>query len=337
MEGSGGAAGLTLGATVPRDRSPGWGGALGGAFVATLTHPRWWAIALAGFLVRGGIVVVVLPILTLPTVATLTSLASPTIAAVAFGNPPPAMVASYAIAGILMAGWAALAVTVGAWLDLALVVDVAREEDLDLAERPAGTPAGMPLRRAIAVRLAAHAGTLVVAAYAALRVGIEAYGEILSPGDATVPLVWRIALRAPDAIGLLIAAWLAGEAIGGLALRRVALGDSAAHALIGGARRLVAPSGLATLAVTSLGVAVSLLPLGLVAARAWDQARVLLIDSAPAPLLLASLLLLVLTWALGLAVLAVGLAWRAAAWTTESYRARAWRPSPPAAPATTDP
>jgi len=332
MEGSGGAAGLAFGATVPRDRSPGGGGALSGAFVATLTHPHWWAIALAAFLVRGGVLVVVLPILTLPTVATLTSLASPTIAAVAFGNPPPAMVATYAVAGILLAGWAVLAVIVGAWLDLTLVVDVAGEEDLDLAERPAGGS----LRRAIAVRLAAHGATLVAAAYAAVRVGIEAYGEILSPGDATVPLVWRIALRAPDGIGLLVATWLAGEAIGGLAVRRVALGHVVVDALVGGARRLVAPAGLATLAVTSLGVAASLLPLWLVATRAWDQARVLLIDGAPAPLLLASLVLLVVTWALGLAVLAVGLAWRSAAWTTETYRARAGRPSPAAAPTPTD-
>jgi hypothetical protein len=169
-----------------------------------------------------------------------------------------------------------------------------------------------------------------------VRVGIEAYGEILSPGDATVPLVWRIALRAPDAIGLLLAAWLAGEGIGGLAVRRVALGGSAVDALVGGARQLVAPSGLATLALTSIGVAASLLPLWLVAARAWDQARVLLVDGSPAPLVVGSLLLLVLTWALGLAVLAVGLAIRAAAWTTESYRVRAGRSSPAAGPAPTD-
>ncbi|HSL97520.1 MAG TPA: hypothetical protein VK831_03015 [Candidatus Deferrimicrobiaceae bacterium] len=323
MEGNGGAAGLTLGAASARNRPREWGGAAAGALVATLGQPRWWAIALASFLVRGGIVVVVLPIMTLPTVATLSSLASPTIVAIAFGSPPPGMVATYTLAGTLLAAWAALAAVVGAWLDLELVDEVAREEDLDLNERPAGRP----LRRAIAVRLVPHAGTVLATTYAAIRLVVEAYGEILSPGDAAVPLVWRIILRAPDGIAVLGAAWLAGEAIGGLAVRRVAAGSSASDALLDGLRRLITPAGLATLAVTSVGVALAVVPLWLVAARAWDQARVLLVDGAPVLLLLPSLVLFVVTWALGLAILAVGLAWRAAAWSVEAGRARGDRAS----------
>ena len=41
-----------------------------GALVASLSHPAWWAMALAAFLVRGGILLILLPIVSLPTTAT---------------------------------------------------------------------------------------------------------------------------------------------------------------------------------------------------------------------------------------------------------------------------
>jgi hypothetical protein len=289
------------------------------AFLASLARPRWWMLALASFLLRGGVLAVILPIMTLPTVATLSSLASPTLAAIAFGNPPPEMVASYAALGVLVAVWVGLAVVIGAWLDIELIDEMAADEELDLGTHPARHG---PLRRAIAVRLLAHAGTPVAATYAVVRLVVEGYGEIFSPGDPTIPLAWRITLRAPDAIVVLIGAWLVGEGLGGLAVRRVAFGAGVAAALGGGLRRLARPSGLATLVATNIGVAAALLPLWLASSRAWDQARIMLVDAAPPPVLVAALLLLVAVWSLGLALLGAGLAWRAAAWTVEACRER---------------
>lgn len=320
MEGTQGVRGLTPGRAALGARSIGWVGAMAGAFLAALARPRWWAVALASFLLRGGIVVVLLPIITLPTVATLSSLASPTLAAIAFGNPPPEMVATYALLGGLLAAWVAVAVIVGPWLDLALVEEVAADEELGLVTRNPGDDSVVPLGRAVTVRLVAHLGTLAAATYAGIRLVVEGYGEILSPGDPTVPLAWRIALRAPDAFAVLIAAWLLGEGLGSMAVRRVALGDSVAGALGRGLQALLRPSGLATLVVSNVGIVLAVVPLWLAASRAWDQARVMLVDAAPEPLLIATLVLLVVTWCLGLALLAAGLAWRSAAWTAEAYR-----------------
>ena len=289
---------------------------MAGAFLATLARPRWWALALSSFLLRGGILAVVLPIVILPTVATLSGLASPTVAAIAVGHPPPGMVTTYALLGAALAIWALMAIVIGAWVDLALVADAALEEDLGLAARPLGSP----LARAVAARLLAHLGTAVAAGYAVIRVVVEGYAEIFSPGDSAIPLAWRIALRAPDALAVLLAAWLIGESLGGVAVRRVAVGETVLAALGQGVRGLLRRSGLATLVVTNLGVALALLPLWLAGARAWNQVRVLLVDEAAIPLATAGLVLLVATWLLGLALLAAGLAWRSAAWTAETYR-----------------
>ena len=45
------------------------GAALSGALLVTLASPATWPLALAVFLLRGGLLVVVLPILILPTPA----------------------------------------------------------------------------------------------------------------------------------------------------------------------------------------------------------------------------------------------------------------------------
>lgn len=299
-----------------RPRAGAWPGAMVRAFVAALGQPRWWALALAAFLLRGGFLLVSLPILVPPTVASLTTLTAPTIAAVAFGNPPPGMVEAYAIGGALLAAWLVVAVVVGAWLEVALVDAAGRDEDSELAPRgPGGT-----VRRAAAVRLLAHAATVAVAAYAIVRVIVETYSELLAPGDQAIPLAWRIVVRAPDAVILLPATWLAGEALGGLAVRRVATGDSVGQALTAALRGLVRPSGVATLLLTNAGVAALVVPLWLASARTWDQLRVVLVDDGAAPLVVVALLMLVATWGLGLAVLAAGLAWRSAAWTAEADR-----------------
>ena len=44
-----------------------WGTVMTGAFVVTMLRPISWALALAGFLAGGGIVLVAWPILVLPT------------------------------------------------------------------------------------------------------------------------------------------------------------------------------------------------------------------------------------------------------------------------------
>ncbi len=283
------------------------------ALAATLARPGWWSMALAAFLVRGGILLLLLPILSLPTPAEIATALSPTISALAFGGLTGGL--AVAIVVIVLVALAVLGAVgiAGAWLDRGQLLDATTDEDLDLA----WLPVHASLRDALALRLAAHLPTLAALTYATFRLISAAYDELLSPGDVAVPLLLRIVERAPDGVVVLAATWLAGEAIGSLAARRAAAGASFGDALWRSSRQVFGKRGLATLAVTTLAVAAVVAPFLLVAAPAWQHLRELILEQAHPVLVGAALLVLVATWILGLATTGAALAWRTAAWTAE--------------------
>jgi hypothetical protein len=285
------------------------------AFVATLSRPDWWAMALAAFLVRGGVIVILLPIVNLPTTAALMTALAPTVERVVLGRATleGALVGALVVAAL--AAGLAIAGAVGSWLDLALVRDAAESDDLDVgAESPHGSA-----WQALAIRLAAHIPTLLALGYGIVRVAAVGYQEFTAPGDpGGVPIVVRVLGRVPEVVGLVVVAWLVGETVGSLAARRAATGTAATLALLASARQLVAPRGIATFGLTS-GVLLGLLiAFVLAAGRTWEHLRAYLLDGADVIPLGAALVLFVATWALGLAIVGAGLAWRATAWAAEA-------------------
>jgi hypothetical protein len=284
------------------------------ALVATLSRPDWWAIALAAFLARGGIVLVLVPVVRLPSEAALLTGLAPSVERIVLGRPSlegallGALVLSALAAALGVAGAA------GSWLDLALVREAAESEDLEL---------GWSLRyasawQALGLRLFAHIPTLLVLAYAIVRVAAVGYQEFTAPSEpGGVPGIERIVGRVPDVVALLVLAWLGGEAVGALAARRVAAGMSTVSALLASLRQLLSPRGLATLGLTSAVLLAILVPFVVAAGRAWEHLRGYLLDGVDPIPLTAALVLFVGTWVLGLAVLGAGLAWRATAWTAE--------------------
>jgi hypothetical protein len=174
----------------------------------------------------------------------------------------------------------------------------------------------------VAVRLAAHLPTLAATAYASFRLIGATYDELLAPGDTGVPLALRIIDRAPEALVLLLAAWLIGEAVGGLAARSSAAGAPFRAALTTSVRQVLGWRGLSTLAVTTAAVVASLWLLAGGAGQAWQQLRDELLGAADPVLIGAALLVLVSAWILGLASLGAALAWRNAAWTAVAVPAR---------------
>jgi hypothetical protein len=283
------------------------------ALAAVLAHPSWWTIALAGFLVRGGIILVALPILTLPTTAGLTTALAPTLEAIYLGRPTleGAVIAIAVIFAVL--GGLTLAGLTGAWLDLALVREAAGDDDVDLG----WTPRSTSVVQALAIRLTAHIPTTIAIAYGLVRLVTVAYDELTAPTTADDPVAVRVLVRAPDAVLVVLLAWLVGEAIGALAARRAWSGASAPRALLAAVAQLLGRRGLATLGLTSAVVAGAWLVFVLAAERAWEHLRALLLEGAPPDQLVAAVVLLATTWGLGLAVLGAGLAWRATAWTSE--------------------
>lgn len=299
------------------------------ALAATLAHPAWWAIALAAFLVRGGAVLLVLPLFTLPTSASLTTLLAPPLEALILGRPSIEGAAVAAGLVLFLLGVLALLGVAGAWLDLALVREAAEDDELELGWTPRR---GSPLL-ALRVRLAAHLPTLLAAAYAAVRLSFATRDELLEPGDPALAMAVRVLLRAPDALLAVGLAWLGGETVGALAARRVAAGEPIAGALARSARQVLGARGVATTIITTGTLVALLVPFLLAIGRAWANVRDSLGLGLDAVAISASLLLLVSTWILGLSLLGAVLAFRATAWTilVASLPARAWEAIPDAA------
>lgn len=291
-----------------------WPASMRSSLVATLGRPEWWAMALAGFLVRGGIVVVVLPLVTLPTVAQISTALAPTVETVVMGGQTlsGAVVGGLALAAALIA--LAMFGLAGAWFDLALAREAAEDGDLGLGVRSAG----LSVAQAFRIRLMAHLPTAIALAYATVRVVALTYDELTSPGNATVSVVTRVLDRAPDAVAIVALTWLVGETVGPLAARRAAAGATTGRALLRSVRQLASLRGLATLLVTSAVVVGIGIPFLLALGRTWDHVRVYLFEQVGVVPLGAALVLLVGTWVMGLSILGAGLAWRASAWTVEA-------------------
>jgi len=271
-------------------------------------------MALAAFLVRGGILVLLLPLISLPSAPAVATMLAPTVEAIAIGRQSfeAALVGTALIA--LALGIVAVAAFTGTWLDNALAHEAEGAAELDLRP-PDVAPSAW---RALGIRLLAHLPTLVALGYGAVRIVIVTYQELLAPGNPAVPLALRVVGRAPDAFVIVAIVWLLGEAIGGLAARRASEGETVAQAMRGAIRDLLHRRGAATFVVTDAVVVGVVLLLITVVSRAAEHVRAYLFDRVDDVSLAAALLLLVTTWVLALAVLGAALAWRSTAWTVEA-------------------
>lgn len=283
------------------------------ALVATLGRPSWWAMALAAFLVRGGVLLLLLPIVSLPTTAALVTAVAPTLETLYLGRPTAeGALLAIAVIGSVLAGLTTAGLA-GSWLDLVLVREAAVDEDIELG----WAPSGASVVQAFALRLTAHLPTAIAVGYALVRLVTVAYEELTAPGTTDVPVVARVVARAPDALLAIVLTWLAGETIGALAARRAWAGASVPRALMASLRQLLGARGLATLVLTSAVVVAVWLPFLLAAAGAWEHLRGRLLDGAALLDVAAALVLFATTWVVGLAVAGAALAWRATAWTAE--------------------
>jgi hypothetical protein len=292
-----------------------WGSAMRAAFGSSASRGRWWLVALAAFLVRGGLVALLPAILVLPTPAQLALGLNPSLTGDAPGDVTPALI-ELAVRLFVSATLVLLVTTlIGARLEGELVEAAT---DATALEPPAGRRR-LPLGRAVVARLVTHLPTLVAIVLGGAALAQGAYAELLSP-SSTGSLVIRVAARSPLAIATIVAAWLLGESWGGLAIRRLVAGEAFVQAVGRAFVGVVRPSGLATLVTSSVAVGLPMATLALASARAYDRLWPLVVDRADPWAVAIALGLLVVTWAAGLWLLGIGLAFRSAAWTVEGLR-----------------
>ena len=294
------------------------------ALLVTLARPATWALALAAFLIRGGILLVILPIVVLPTAVGLGNLLGPTLVGLAFGSIPVEVIvatgltAAGVIAWIVLGGWLAAGLEAeGAWI-------VARDEDVaaraGAAEpRQATTPSmGRIAARILAVRVIASVPLAVVLALGTVRLVFVTYRELTAPLDVATPIVLRVLRGSPEVVVAVIAAWMLAEIVGAIAARRIALGGLGVGAALRHATGAAIRHPVASLIrfwLPTFLLLLVLIPSALAAGATWEATGTALDEAADPLRLLVTVVLFVGLWALGLVLIAVVCAWRAAVWT----------------------
>ena len=297
------------------------GAAVVASFLLALTRPRIWALALATFLLRGGFLVVLAPIVVLPSAVAVSNILTPLLSTVVFHG-----VGSIALPLVIVALGALLWLFGGGVVAAAAESEHVRAIAADDETWPGGrpprglTPAEHAAWRVLTVRLIAHLPLLLALSWGAIRIVTVTYRELTVPSDVSVAIVLRVARGAPDALAAVLGAWLLGEAVGAIAARRVILlGERVPRALGGAAITLVRrPLRCVVLtAVPLVGLLIVVLGVGLTGSATWDALRAALSFGNDRLALLVLLVALVGLFAGGLVLIGVFSAWRATAWTVE--------------------
>jgi hypothetical protein len=195
-----------------------WADAARSAAALVAERPGLIAVALAGFLARGGLIPFILPFVAVPTVVGLGNFIGPT----QITASGPTIRLLWLVAGLVAAVVLALAVgtVVGALSDIALYRAAAgAQAGRGSAGGGQRRPGAGTVLRVVLIRLLAMVPVGFALAWSANRIGMSVYAELVLPQDMVTPMVVRVLYETRDAVAIVIATWLAGELVGGLAVR----------------------------------------------------------------------------------------------------------------------
>lgn len=228
------------------------------ALEAAIADPGAWPLGMLGFLVRGGLVIMALPILTLPSPVGLATLLG------------PAVISTGRLDGPLLALIVGSSLALLAIVGCALVLAAFEQASLHARwGRPARMPPRTALGRLIALELVAIGPLALVVALTLPTIVDEVRAELLLPGDLAVPLMVRLIARTLLPLAALVAAILVAEAIDGSLSRRVVIEQRRRRSPGRGLISVVASAALgwfATLFVLVPGLAIT--------GATWEAARV---------------------------------------------------------------
>jgi hypothetical protein len=298
------------------------GATLVASLLATLSRPATWPLALASFLLRGGFLLVLAPIVVLPSAVGMGNVLTPLLSTFVFHGLTPSIALLVAAIGLGLLVWVVGGGLLAAAVESELVRRIAADEEAWGAVEPGrGIHLALhPAWRVLTVRLIASLPLLLAVSWGAIRIVSVAYRELTVPSDVAVPLVARVVGGASDAVAIVIGAWFLSETVGGLAARRAILsGDRVPVALRAAVLRLLrAPGRCAALALAPLvPVALALLVAALATSVAWEALRAAMSFDAGALVVLLLIVALVGLFIGGLALIGVASAWRGAVWTVD--------------------
>jgi hypothetical protein len=312
---------------------PRWPGRARRAFLFGLDRDNA-VVALAGFLVRGGIALLALPGVVLPSVIGIAG--SVGISSFAIdGSPTRQLILLVELSVLVSLAWLAAAGFAGSLVDAWLIEAAVDRESAPGRKRPlpdSGLILDLVALRGVCLLPLAAAG-----AWAATRIYSAAYAELITPTNLVVPIFVRVVQSAADAVIVVVVAWLVMETIAGIAVRRMVMGGEGFGAAIGHAVVQVVHRPLTTILTaltwTVIGIAGTAAAMVATAtAFGWtlDVARLgrpiaLTVglgplsttrDFRPVVFVLAAAAMAAV-WLGGAALAGAASAWRSAAWTAE--------------------
>ena len=292
--------------------------ALARAAAATRERPSLWIVALCGFLARGGIVLLLLPMIPLPSTVGLATFVGPT--SVTAAGLTQDSVVRLSIVVALVVGWLLLGNLVGAMADDAIVGELDPARDEGAPPRRRGR-----LVRLVGLRLVALLPIVAVAALTARSIGDLVYHELILPSDGAAPILLRVVQGAQVQVAAIVVAWIVGEVLGGIAVRLAILEDRSFGRAIVGSIAHVVRHPVTTLVAAAVGVAVLVVVIGLplmATDRAWTSVVEAFSGTIDGSSVVLATILLVGSWIAVAILAAIVAAWRGALWTAEVARVR---------------
>lgn len=286
----------------------------------TLSRPTTWVLALVAFLLRGGLLLVLAPIVALPSTVGIANVVAPTVTDAWLNGPTTEVVT---VVGLVTAAWLAWLV-LGGWVAAAAEVEAIREVagDDDLVPAIDVDPAtARPAAAVLAVRLLAWCPLVIAMAISAVRLVSVTYRELTVPSAGGSPLIVRVLAAAPEAVVLLLVTWLVGDIVGAIAARRVVLrregpGRAIVRAAVTAIRHPM--RSLVLFSVPTMALILVIVPSVLATALAWATVRMALTEGDGPLTAIIGVVAFVVLWMAFLALLAIASAWRTAAWTVEA-------------------
>ncbi|HEY3522538.1 MAG TPA: hypothetical protein VGK63_02450 [Candidatus Limnocylindrales bacterium] len=294
---------------------------------AALARFDLWAAALAGFLVRGGVILFVLPIVWLPSPLDLADVFSSVVTSAALGGPNPDLVRLVVVSTIATTVVVVVAFWLGALMDVLVAHVTAGPLSGVLAAPTMGGHAPSPglaeAGRAFAARLVAFLPLgLALAVSAPIVVG-AVYEELVNPSSLALPIVFRVLGDVPVVVAVIVGLWLVGDAIGGLAVRLIVADRRGAASALASAVGMVVRRPIAAVGTLAAGTAVVFVlvaPALLASAAVWRG--VLFASRGEAGPILTGLGIVALAalWLGGLVLAAFATAVRAMLWSRFAAR-----------------
>ena len=301
-----------------------------------VADPGAIVVALAGFLLRGGILLPLVPSAVLPSVIGIAGATG--VAAFGIdGTPTLWLYEIVAVISALAAVWLLLAFLVGSLVDVWLI-DAALDPEGQAPDRPRPLPDLRILLDLAGIRVVCLVPLVAAVVWAASRIYNATYDELTIPSNLATPLVLRVVESAADAVLAILLAWLASEVVAAVAVRRYLLLDESIWRSVGGALVQIVrrPVSSVLTVLVAFGASVAAIGLAMVAtatafewclAAARNQQPISISigigqfatarDFRPVVFFLAAVVLVV-AWLVAITLSGMASAWRSAAFTGET-------------------